>query len=192
MKKTKILVFSPVVLLLLLVSVLPVEYLLPAQPESRTLPDQSTLQAEEPTATTTNRTETSGQGVYASAAEIVSYAMSLLGSPYAYTGISPDGFDCSGFITHVFQKHHINVPHSSALQALEGQTVARHEARPGDLVIFTGTDPEERSPGHVGLVISAPGDTIAFVHSSSNGGVKVSKVEGTPYEDRFLDIRRVP
>lgn len=123
--------------------------------------------------------------------EIISYALSLIGSPYVYAGTTPNGFDCSGFITHVFEKSGIDLPHSSAMQADEGIQVAKHEARNGDLVIFTGTDPGIRKPGHVGIVISAPGDTIEFVHSSSNGGVKISKVEGTRYDLRFLEVRRV-
>ncbi|WP_242928310.1 C40 family peptidase [Pontibacter vulgaris] len=122
---------------------------------------------------------------------IVSYALSLIGSPYVYAGITPDGFDCSGFITHVYDKYGIAVPHGSSLQALEGESIARNEAQKGDLVIFTGTDESVREPGHVGIVISSPGDTISFVHSSSNGGVKISQVEGTGYEARFLQIRRI-
>jgi len=123
--------------------------------------------------------------------KIISYALSLKGSPYLYAGTKPDGFDCSGFITHVFGRFGLEVPHSSAMQAATGKPVQRQEARPGDLVIFTGTKPDIRKPGHVGIVISAPGDTISFVHASSNGGVKVSQVEGSRYDLRFLQVRRV-
>lgn len=122
---------------------------------------------------------------------LITYAMSLLGTPYVWAGVSPEGFDCSGFITHVFQKFDVAVPHSSALQAKEGEHIARDEAKIGDLVIFTGTNPEERTPGHVGIIISTDDDNIEFVHSSSVGGVKVSKVEGTGYSRRFLEIRRI-
>jgi cell wall-associated NlpC family hydrolase len=122
---------------------------------------------------------------------IVDYALSLQGSPYKYAGITPEGFDCSGFITHVYDQFNVDLPHSSAMQAEEGTEVDRSEAQPGDLVIFTGTDKSVREPGHVGIVISSPGDTVSFVHSSSNGGVKISKVEGTGYELRFLEVRRV-
>ncbi len=69
--------------------------------------------------------------------------------------------------------------------------VSRQEAQPGDLVIFTGTNASVREPGHVGIVVSQPGSVISFVHASSNGGVKVSEVEGTRYDVRFLEIRRV-
>ncbi|PRY12375.1 NlpC/P60 family protein [Pontibacter ummariensis] len=123
--------------------------------------------------------------------EIVAYAMRFLGSPYVYAGMSAKGFDCSGFTAYVFRNYSIKIPHSSALQSQEGVPVARNEAQPGDLVIFTGTNPKIRKPGHVGIVISAPGDTIQFVHSSSVGGVKVSKVKGTRYDTRFLGVRRV-
>lgn len=122
---------------------------------------------------------------------IINYALSLMGSPYKYAGTTPEGFDCSGFITHVFDKYAVELPHSSAMQADEGINVPKHEAAPGDLVIFTGTNVADRTPGHVGIVISEPGDTISFVHSSSNGGVKISKVQGTRYDDRYLQVRRV-
>lgn len=123
--------------------------------------------------------------------ELVTYAMSLLGTPYVYAGVSPGGFDCSGFVTHVFKKFDVAVPHSSALQAKEGEPVARDEAKVGDVVIFTGTKPSVRTPGHVGIIISTADNVIEFVHSSSVGGVKVSKVEGTGYSRRFLEIRRL-
>ncbi|PKV75763.1 C40 family peptidase [Pontibacter ramchanderi] len=122
---------------------------------------------------------------------LIAYALTLMGTPYQYGGTTSNGFDCSGFTSHVFQEFGVPVTRSSATQAADGVSVERDEARPGDLVIFTGTNPQVREPGHVGIVISEPGDTISFVHSSSNGGVKISQVEGTGYETRFLDIRRV-
>jgi hypothetical protein len=131
---------------------------------------------------TTSRTERN---------KIVSYANEFLGSPYLYAGTNPNGFDCSGFISFVYQNFGLELPHSSSLQAKEGYKVTREEARKGDLVIFTGTNLSIREPGHVGIVISTPGDTLEFVHSSSNGGVKISKLEGTRYDKRFLQIRRI-
>jgi cell wall-associated NlpC family hydrolase len=128
---------------------------------------------------------------HTAAAPLVSYALTLIGSPYVYGGINREGFDCSGFIYHVYREFDVPVTRSSTTQAEDGVPVDKAEAQPGDLVIFTGTDQSVREPGHVGIVISEPGDTISFVHSSSNGGVKISQVEGTGYDDRFLEIRRV-
>ena len=35
-----------------------------------------------------------------------------------------------------------------------GKKVKLHETRKGDILIFTGTNPSDRTPGHVGIVIS--------------------------------------
>lgn len=142
----------------------------------------------------TNSPETTVPDNFNKSDEIVRYALTLLGTPYLYGGISRNGFDCSGFITHVFKENGVAVKRSSALQATEGKEINRSEAAPGDLVIFTGTDRTVREPGHVGIVISEPGDTIKFIHSSSarsESGVKISQVEGSGYEARFLSIRRI-
>lgn len=126
--------------------------------------------------------------------DLINYAFTLIGSPYVFGGNTQDGFDCSGFTTHVFDQIGISLKRSSGLQATEGIAVDRKNAAPGDLVIFTGTDKNVREPGHVGIVISAPGDTIEFIHSSSSrreSGVKISQVEGSGYDNRFLGIRRI-
>ena len=65
------------------------------------------------------------------------------------------------------------------------------KAQKADLIIFTGTSEADRTPGHVGIVISEPTEPLTFVHASSNGGVKVSKVDSTGYARRFLQVRRV-
>lgn len=46
--------------------------------------------------------------------ELVDFAKILLGVPYRYASIDPSkGFDCSGFITYVFNHFNIEVPRSS-------------------------------------------------------------------------------
>lgn len=192
MKKTKAIMMSPVLLLLTLLWVEPELFISPKKMKDSPAAEVISTDAANKAATkavpspSVATTETGNNSD-----SIINYAMSLLGSPYIYGGITPDGFDCSGFVTHVFDRFDMDVPHSSGMQAEEGISVERADAQAGDLVIFTGTNPELREPGHVGIVISSPGDTIEFVHSSSNGGVKVSQVEGTGYEVRFLQIRRI-
>ncbi|MCC9167480.1 C40 family peptidase [Pontibacter harenae] len=164
-------------------------YLGSSAPDSAAKPPKHTLEA----AATNNITseEPASKAEPGNIRALIDYAFTFMGSPYVYAGISPEGFDCSGFTKYVFQKFGVSLPHSSGLQATTGVKVDRHKARLGDVVIFTGTNPSVRKPGHVGIVISSPGDTITFIHASSNGGVKVSKVEGTRYNTRFLEIRRV-
>lgn len=131
------------------------------------------------------------QALKAQADSLISFAMQHLGAPYQYGATGHRRFDCSGFTTFVFSSFGFAIPRSSALQANFGRTIAREKARKGDLIIFTGTNPRKRTPGHVGIVISDPGEPLKFVHASSNGGVKISQVEHTRYETRFLEIRRV-
>ncbi|KAA9339746.1 NlpC/P60 family protein [Hymenobacter busanensis] len=126
---------------------------------------------------------------------VVRLALRQLGKAYCYAGTTPEGgFDCSGFLTYVYSQFDVDVPHSSALQYKTGTAVPREQARKGDLIIFTGTAQTSTTPGHAGIVISEPGQPLRFVHSSSSKrdpGVKISQVDGTDYERRFLGIRRV-
>ncbi|WP_310396031.1 C40 family peptidase [Hymenobacter sp.] len=127
---------------------------------------------------------------------VVAFGLAQRGTPYQYAGTSPlTGFDCSGFILFTFARFRVAVPHSTALLIAVGQPVARAEAQPGDIVVFTGTAATSTAPGHAGIVVSARGEVpLRFVHSSSarrESGVKVSQVEGTDYERRFLQVRRV-
>ncbi len=221
MKKIFALVLAPVVLLLILMSAGKDHAASPTREQntsrvastqthqaSKTLHLQGDLQADEQTAparkaptpqaaATTIRLDEVAEPTWEDAIgttptdSLINYAMSLMGSPYVYGGTDEAGFDCSGFTSHVYQAFGVPVTRSSTTQSEDGVEIDRAEAQPGDLLIFTGTNPDKREPGHVGIVISEPGDTISFVHSSSNGGVKVSQVEGTGYERRLLGVRRV-
>jgi hypothetical protein len=127
---------------------------------------------------------------------IIRFALAQVGIPYTYAGISPaTGFDCSGFVLYVFGHFGVPTPHATALLIDAGRPVPRAQAQPGDIVVFTGTAATSTTPGHAGIVISAPGETpLRFVHASSakrESGVKISQVEGTDYERRFMQIRRV-
>ena len=202
MKKIFLLMAAPLILLLILIMAKPGQVTgsspAPApvhfanyHPDSEVKADQDNVRSE-----TKTSAKAADKAWYAASEgmasdELTDYAVSLIGSPYVYGGTSSNGFDCSGFTSHVFSEFGVPITRSSSTQSQDGVAVDREDARPGDLVIFTGTNLSVREPGHVGIVISEPGDTISFVHSSSNGGVKISRVEGTRYDDRFLGIRRV-
>jgi cell wall-associated NlpC family hydrolase len=127
---------------------------------------------------------------------VVRFALSHLGTNYCYAGSSPTtGFDCSGFVRFVFGRFEVTMPHSTSQLIEVGRPVPRAQARPGDIVVFTGTAAGSTTPGHAGIVISDLGETpLRFVHSSSarrESGVKISQVEGSGYEQRFMQVRRV-
>jgi cell wall-associated NlpC family hydrolase len=127
---------------------------------------------------------------------IVQFALAQLGTKYCYAGGSPaTGFDCSGFVRFVFGHFDVDMPHSTSLLIGVGRPVPRAQAEPGDIVVFTGTAAGSTTPGHAGIVISNLGERpLRFVHSSSarrESGVKISQVEGSGYEQRFMQVRRV-
>lgn len=123
---------------------------------------------------------------------LVSYAETLIGVPYVYASTeSKIGFDCSGFITHVFNHFNISVPRSSVDFTHVGITVPVEAAKRGDIILFTGTNPAETAVGHMGLVVSN-NDTLQFIHSTSG---KAMGVTTTPlneyYKKRFVRISRI-
>jgi len=125
--------------------------------------------------------------------QIVSFAETLLNTPYKYASTDPKvGFDCSGFITYVFNHFNIEVPRSSVDFTNVPHEVPVKEAKLGDLILFTGTDSTIRIVGHMGIVIYNGKDGLLFIHSSSG---KAHGVTITPlndyYKGRFMKVIRV-
>lgn len=124
--------------------------------------------------------------------ELTRFAETLIGVPYSYGSVDPaKGFDCSGFITYVFNRFHISVPRSSIDFTHIGEEIQVAQAKRGDLILFTGTDSTERLVGHMGIVVSVA-DTLKFIHSTSG---KAYGVTITPlnqyYKGRFVKTIRL-
>jgi cell wall-associated NlpC family hydrolase len=124
---------------------------------------------------------------------IVSYAKTLLGTPYKFGCTAPDvGFDCSGFITYVFNHFGIIVPRSSVDFTNEGTEIALKDAAPGDLILFTGTNSKIRVVGHIGIIVANDTSGIKFIHSSSGSenSVIITSLDER-YMIRFVKIVRM-
>lgn len=124
--------------------------------------------------------------------QVVNYAKTLIGVPYLYGSTDPaKGFDCSGFITYVFNHFGIIVPRSSIEFTRVGKEVDAKAARPGDLILFSGTDSTERFVGHMGIVV-ANTVTLQFIHATSG---KANGVTITPfnayYQGRYIKTVRI-
>jgi len=120
---------------------------------------------------------------------LVQYARTMMGVPYKYASSDPaQGFDCSGFITYVFNHFNITVPRSSVDFTNVGKEVKQNEARIGDLILFTGTDSLVRIVGHMGI-ITENSDSIRFIHSSSGkaDGVTITALNNY-YQGRFVKV----
>ena len=124
---------------------------------------------------------------------LVAFGKSLVGTPYLYASSDPqNGFDCSGFITYVFNHFGIAVPRSSVEFTNVGNEIPKEFASRGDLILFTGTDSTIRIVGHMGIVESNERGNLLFLHSTSGKayGVVISPLNGY-YETRFVKVIRV-
>ncbi len=117
---------------------------------------------------------------------VVNYALSLQGIPYRYGKESPsEGFDCSGFVKHVYQKNGVLLPRMVRDMAQALPPVRKEDRRPGDLLFFNTNG---RPFSHVGIYV---GDA-SFVHapSSHTGRVIVSSLDNPYWWQRFIGVRR--
>jgi hypothetical protein len=127
------------------------------------------------------------------ASQLVSFAKTQLGIPYKYASADPSqGFDCSGFITYVFNHFGVNVPRSSIDFTDVGEDIPWQQAMPGDLILFTGTDSLVKEVGHMGIITDNINGQLQFIHSTSG---KQKAVVITPFENyyksRFVKVIRV-
>lgn len=122
------------------------------------------------------------------AAQLLDFAKSMIGTPYRYASSNPvNGFDCSGFVSYVFNKFGFKVPRSSPEFAHTGVPVKLDDAKVGDVLIFTGSNPRVRRIGHVGIISSIEDGKIKFIHSTSGKahGVTITNFDAY-YKSRFM------
>ena len=122
---------------------------------------------------------------------IIDYAYSFQGTPYRYSGSSPSGFDCSGFINYIHRKFGIDLARSSREIARSGEKIPLHDIEPGDLVFFTGRRISVKTVGHVGLVIEKTSGGFKMIHASVSGGVRIDEYQTPYYKQRFLLAKRL-
>ena len=119
--------------------------------------------------------------------ELIGNAMGLLGVSYRFGGTSvSSGFDCSGFMQHIFRKTmQINLPRTSAEQAKMGVAVSRSELQPGDMVFFSTS---RGRISHVGLYIG----NNRFIHAPRTGkSIEITSLGNKYWNSKYVTARRV-
>ena len=95
------------------------------------------------------------------ASKVLEVASKYVGTPYVFGGITPAGFDCSGYVAYVFSQFGVALPHSVHAQNRLGQLISEKNALPGDLVVFDDLSHDGIYAGNGNFYHAPrPGDTV--------------------------------
>lgn len=88
-------------------------------------------------------------------AALMEVAQAQLGKPYVWGAAGPDSFDCSGFVSYVFNQSGVASFGRLTAQGIYNIStpVSRENARPGDIIVFTGTYDSPGPVSHIGIYI---------------------------------------
>lgn len=121
-------------------------------------------------------------------AALIAEAEKYLGYPYVWGGSKPStSFDCSGFVCWVLD-HSIYPMSRTNAQGIFNQTtpIAPSEAKPGDIIFFTGTYDSSGPVSHVGIYV---GDNM-MIHCAS-GGVQYARMDTRYWTQHFYAFGRL-
>ncbi|MFA6940420.1 MAG: NlpC/P60 family protein [Clostridiaceae bacterium] len=131
---------------------------------------------------------TPSRGVLKTGMDIVSYASNFLGIRYVWGANGPNSFDCSGFVTYVFDHFGINLRDypgqrpTTYSQIYHGTYVPRNQLQPGDVIFFGSSN---ATVHHVAIYCG--NDT--YIHAPQTGDV--IKYSILSYRSDYLTARRM-
>ena len=129
--------------------------------------------------TTEKEQTSSNQSSGGSGSAVVAYAKQFLGCKYVYGGMSPSGFDCSGFTSYVYKHFGYSLNRTSSGQRSNGVAVSKSDLQAGDILCFNG---------HVGLYIGGG----SFIHAANpSKGVIISSLSESYYQKNYITARRI-
>lgn len=91
-------------------------------------------------------------------ASALAFARKQLGKPYRFAAAGPSAYDCSGLTSAAWAAAGVHITRTSQSQFHDGQSVAKSDLQPGDLVFYYNSS----APTHVamyvgnGMIIHAP------------------------------------
>lgn len=124
---------------------------------------------------------------------LVSYAKTMIGKPYVYGVNTPEkGFDNAGFVNFVFNHFDIKLPKYAPAFIAVGENVAPADVSEGDIILFSKTDSVKKAVYQVGIVVSAKGSPVSFIHASSGkmNGIGISSMSSY-YQRKLMGYRRM-
>lgn len=141
---------------------------------------QSTVNTTTTVTSSSSSQETTSKTASSDMERIIARAHELIGTPYAWGGTTPSGFDCSGFLVYVFQHAGKELPRTvSDIWAVSSSVSS---PKRGDFVFFETYKP---GPSHAGIYL---GDG-AFIHTGSSG-TTISYLNESYWSNRYLGAKR--
>jgi len=120
---------------------------------------------------------------------VVQEALTYLGTPYKWGGMSKTGVDCSGLMCLAFAAANMELPRTSGDQAALGKQIAKTAVKPGDLLFFSADKPGVI--GHSALVVAVGQNSVRFVHASSFKGVRIDELYTDHWTKVYITARRL-
>lgn len=114
--------------------------------------------------------------------DLVSNALSYLGTPYVWGGNGRSGVDCSGLVQQVYKSMGIDLPRLSADQARSGTKTSLSRLSPGDLVAM---DDNGRNNGADHIAIYAGN---GYIVEAPRPGLNVRKRKIGPNETGWYGV----
>ncbi|WP_052330310.1 C40 family peptidase [Virgibacillus sp. MSP4-1] len=116
---------------------------------------------------------------------LITDTKNYLGVPYVWGGTTPSGFDCSGFVYYMFNKHGVDMPRdTSAGLYTKGEFVSQPELQPGDLVFYS-VDSDEVT--HVGFYIGKN----EWISATSSKGIAIYSLGNSYWSDYYEGAKRI-
>lgn len=116
---------------------------------------------------------------------VIAKARTYWGIPHASR--SKSGLDCSGLMMRSYASIGVKLERTSRSQVHMGAEIPKHKLRKGDLIFFK----VRGRIGHVGMVVSNPGEPVRFIHTSASQGVKEDTLDKKFWANCYVTGRRI-
>jgi murein DD-endopeptidase MepM/ murein hydrolase activator NlpD len=126
-----------------------------------------------------------GDGTFAA---LITEANKHLGKPYVFGANGPNAFDCSSFVCWVYTYSGVyNMPRTTA-QGIYNQTtpIPSSEAKPGDIIFFTGTYSPPNAVSHVGIYVG----NNTMIHAGNP--IHYARIDTPYWQNHFYSFGRLP